>query len=159
MNATEILTSFDLPTTVNAFVQEMSRQAEDNPSLIEELSDAFNVDLSAVEEHQQLTYLQYAVTELIRDETISAEEATDTAAKKTAAMFQKHPYLQPKNDPEEVKEVKVSDKKKQARAIYDANKDSKTLAELVNMIADELHITKANSRYYITRVFGHIVEK
>ena len=159
MNATAILTSFDLPTTVNAFVQETSRQAEEDHSIIEELSDAFNLDLSVVQDHQQLTYMQYAITELIRDETISVEEASETALKKTNAMFDKHPYLQPKTEQEEVKEVKASDKKKQARAIYDANKDSKTLAELVNMIAAELSITKANARYYICRVFGHVVEK
>lgn len=155
MNTIAILESFDLPTSVNAFVQYTSQKAENDQSFIESLSDAFNIDISVVDQQQQLTYLQYAIVELIRDETITVDEACDVAMRKTDGLFKKHPYLQPNVNNETKKEAKVTDKKAHALQLYEANKDSKTLAELVNLIADELQISKANSRYYISRVFGH----
>lgn len=150
-----ILEAFELPKHVNAFVQATSEKASNDPSYIEELATALDLDVSNMRQDHQLSFVQYAVAAMLWNSELTNAEAATIALGKTESLFNKHPYLSPKRDGEtEQSEPKVRDTKARALAIYEANKQ-KTTAELVNLIADQLQITKANSRYYVSRSFGH----
>ena len=149
-----ILEAFELPKHVNAFVQATSEKASNDPSYIEELATALDLDVSNMRVDHQLSFVQYAVAAMLWNSELTNAEAATIALGKTESLFNKHPYLSPKRDGDEQSEPKVRDTKAQALAIYEANKE-KTTAQLVNLIADQLQITKANSRYYVSRVAGH----
>ena len=159
--AINTIRSFNLPTTINAFVQQSSRDQENDSLLFVRLAEDLGLDITKIPNQQLTTFVQYATIELLKDPMCTTDQAQAVAQQRTERLFNKHPYFmlmeckvvqQPVVVDNQIKIVVQQpprDKKIHARQLFDANQALST-AELVNLISKELQITKANSRYYVT---------
>lgn len=160
--AINVVRSFKLPTSINAFVQQSSRDQEMDTLLFVRLADDLGLDIQQVPNQQLTAFVQYATIEMLNDPQCTAEQAQAIAQQRTEKLFNKHPYFnlmdctaaqQPVPTDNGIKIVVQQtprDKKIHARQIFDAKRESLSVSELVNSIAKELQITKANARYYVT---------
>ena len=163
--AQSIIRSFNLPTSPNAFVQQSSRDAEMDNFLFARIAESLAIDVDNVPVVRLSAFVQYAVVELMNNSDNTIQQAQTIAQQKTDKLYNKHPYFKlmetnqrtrievpPSNVGMTIVESVVRpdrDKKTNARQLFDAYRQSMTTAELVNLIAQQLHITKANSRYYV----------
>ena len=181
MNIQAILEQHNLSTDSAAFVLGSDQAVRSNPFLFSTIADEIGLDTSVVEIHHEDKFVQNVVLELLKNADTTIEQASADAKQKTENDFSVNPFrrlidkspvkLKPTegkvhkiNDVDDVDHVddvdsdtpvvKVDDKKAMARKLYDQHHESMTTAQLINLIADQLKITKANSRYYVTRVFN-----
>ena len=179
MNIQHTIEQLNLTTDPTAFVLASDQAVRSNPFLFSSIADEIGLDTSVVEIHHEDKFVQNVVVELLKNADTTLEQASAAAHTKTINDFSTNPFRRlidkspvklskPENskvhkindvDQAEVVDsekpvVNVDDKKAKARALYDANHESMTTAQLINLIADELKITKANSRYYVTRVLN-----
>ncbi len=163
--AQSIIRSFNLPTSPNAFVQQSSRDADDDCFLFARIAESLAIDLSNVSTERLASFVQYAVVEMLKNSDNTVQQAQLIAQEKTDKLYNKHPYFNwmESNQQTQIKVPKHPvgmtivesvirpdrDKKTNARQLFDTYHQSMTTAELVNLIAQQLHITKANSRYYV----------
>lgn len=160
--AINIIRSFKLPTSINAFVQQSSRDQEMDTLLFVRLAEDLGLDIKQIPNQQLTSFVQYATIEMLKDPQCTAEQAQSTALERTEKLFNKHPYFNlmecavvqqsapTDNGIKIVVQQAPRDKKIHARQIFDSKRESLSVSELVNSIAKELQITKANARYYVT---------
>lgn len=177
MNIQAILEQHNLSTDSAAFVLASDQAVRSNPFLFSTIAEEIGLDTSVVEIHHEDKFVQNAVVELLNNVDMTIEQASAVSKQKTENDFSVNPFrrlidkspvkLKPTegkvhqiNDVDHTDDVdsdtpvvKVDDKKAMARKLYDQHHESMTTAQLINLIADQLKITKANSRYYVTRVF------
>ena len=160
--AHNVIRSFKLPTTINAFVQQSSRDQETDALLFVRIAEDLGLDIKQIPNQQLTTFVQYATIEMLNNANCTAQEAQAIALERTNKLFNKHPYFNLMECTVAQQQVVVDnqikivvqqaprDKKIHARQVFDAHRQSLSTAELVNLISKELHISKANSRYYVT---------
>ena len=178
MTIQHTIEQLNLTTDPTAFVLASDQAVRSNPFLFSSIADEIGLDTSVVEIHHEDKFVQNVVVELLKNADTTLEQAAATAHTKTVNDFSTNPFrrlidkspvkLKPTegkvhkiNDVDHTDDVdsdtpvvKVDDKKAMARKLYDQHHESMTTAQLINLIADELKITKANSRYYVTRVLN-----
>lgn len=178
MNIQAILEQHNLSIDPAAFVLTSDQAVRSNPFLFSTIADEIGLDTSVVEIHHEDKFVQNVVLELLKNADTTIEQASAASKEKTENDFSTNPFrrlidkslvkLNPvegkvhkindvdhdETDDSDKPVVKVDDKKAMARKLYDQHHESMTTAQLINLIADQLKITKANSRYYVTRVFN-----
>ena len=165
MNATSILSKYDIPTdqTVHHAIWKVS-DILDNASNFMATANALIQDLGGSREDNPVRARLFAKS-LVEQAYLAGprydpEQASLVAKAKTDKISERIPYLFQGKDMEhastiapkkEVTSTRGGDKKEKAFAIFDANR-SMAKKDVVKLIAKELSITEANARYYMDRL-------